>query len=63
MRSAPPDERIAALRRMRAEERGSDPSGFNEDIGRRGRLAGRLRDAFGIRTRAVESDEHGTNNG
>lgn len=63
IRSAPPDERIAALRRLRTEDRRrSDPhAADSEDVGRRHRLAGRLRGAFGIRTRAVDGNENPTN--
>ena len=56
MRTAPPDERIAALRRLREQ---SQRDGEGEDVeeqepSRRVRLTGRLRDTFHIRTRTRE---------
>ena len=56
LRTAPPDERIAALRRLREQ---SQRDGEGEDVeeqepSRRARLTGRLRDTFHIRTRTRE---------
>ena len=53
LRHAPPDERIAALRRLR-EQSQRDGEGVEdvEEPSRRARLTGRLRDTFRIRTRA-----------
>jgi hypothetical protein len=57
LRHAPPDERIAALRRLRAESRQQHGEATDdvEERSRRSRLTGRLREAFRIRTRAQDS--------
>lgn len=52
LRTAPPDERIAALRRLREQSRqDGDEVDDVEEPTRRARLTGRLRDTFRIRTR------------
>lgn len=52
LRTAPPDERIAALRRLREESRQQGGAAEDtEEPSRRARLTGRLRDTFRIRTR------------
>jgi hypothetical protein len=52
LRHAPPDERIAALRRLREQtQRDGELAEEVEEPGRRARLSSRLRDTFRIRTR------------
>jgi len=52
LRHAPPDERIAALRRFREQsQREGESAEDTEEPSRRARLTGHLRDAFRIRTR------------
>jgi len=52
LRTAPPDERIAALRRLREQSRQEGAAAEDvEEPSRRARLTGRLRDTFRIRTR------------
>lgn len=52
LRHAPPDERIAALRRLREVSQGDGVLAEDvEEPSRRARLTGRLRDTFRIRTR------------
>ena len=50
LRTAPPEERIAALRRLR-EQSQRDGEEDVEEHSRRARLTGRLRETFRIRTR------------
>jgi len=60
MQDAPPGERMAALRRLRAEnERQRASVGMGEDAGRRRRLAARLQDVFSVRTRRVGNGDAG----
>ena len=57
LRHAPPDERIAALRRLR--EQSQQEGELAEDVeepSRRARLTGRLRDTFRIRTRTAAQE-------
>lgn len=57
LRHAPPDERIAALRRLREEsQRDGESAEDAEEPSRRARLTGRLRDTFRIRTRTQNSN-------
>jgi hypothetical protein len=52
LRTAPPEERIAALRELREQSRTEEPvEDVEEQQSRRARLTGRLRDTFRIRTR------------
>src|SRR6187402_1420751 len=52
LRHAPPDERIAALRRLREQsQREGEAPEDAEEPSRRARLTNRLRDTFRIRTR------------
>lgn len=52
LRHAPPDERIAALRRLREQAQQDGETEDVEEPSRRARLTGRLRDTFRIKTRA-----------
>lgn len=57
LRTAPADERIAALRRLREQSRRDGEAAEDvEEPSRRARLTGRLRDTFRIRTRR-QNDE------
>jgi hypothetical protein len=57
LRNAPPDERIAALRRLREQSQQDGESAEDvEEPSRRARLTGRLRDTFRIRTRTQNSN-------
>ena len=59
LRHAPPDERIAALRRLREQSRREgEPAEDVEEPSRRARLTGRLRDTFRIRTRPENANLH-----
>lgn len=61
LRTAPPDERIAALRRLREQSRQEgDVAEDVEEPSRRSRLTGRLRDTFRIRTRRENGPEERT---
>lgn len=58
LRTAPPEERIAALRELRAQTRTEEPvEDAEEQQSRRARLTGRLRDKFRIRTRAENNTQ------
>lgn len=57
LRHAPPDERIAALRRLREQSQQDGESVEDvEEPSRRARLTGRLRDTFRIRTRTQDQE-------
>ena len=57
LRHAPPDERIAALRRLREQsQRDGEQAEDVEEPSRRARLTGRLRDKFRIRTRTATQE-------
>jgi len=58
LRTAPPDERIAALRRLREQSRREGEATEDvEERSRRARLTGRLRDTFRIRTRRQQPQQ------
>jgi hypothetical protein len=60
LRTAPPDERIAALRHLREQSQQETRDGVEDDEepSRRARLTGRLRDTFRIRTRRQNEEAH-----